>query len=438
MEQQTDLNKQCAVAIIGNLNSDALFDLTRQSIDAAFKNNPGEFTNLRYLEPMILSESLTFSQALLKTSREANDKKCPWVFLVIAGDLLTQIVFSEGSSFTGEYDIISGRGYRYYPQHLQLGSEQRLKIYLADPLLVHQTGVFISTSTLSQAPKTFYDSINNDFDFILRLIAEHKSIRLSVPFCATRWHADFDNRSSSITQQRLRQVQQAADAYFSNHEYLVSNIQFKERKIKFAINNPLDLIQKYHFGGLFWEERELAELAKAIKPGAVIVDVGSHIGNHAIFYEKFLQPKKLILIEPNEDSIKLLQKNLEINNISLQDITLYQAAIGAKKGFARLSQQNQNTGASSIKINNSGDIEVFPLDELIQEKIDFIKIDVEGMEFDVLDGAKNIIKLYQPKIYIEIKKENIERFKSYIEDLKYKVVGEFPNPIETNFLIAPQ
>jgi len=166
--------------------------------------------------------------------------------------------------------------------------------------------------------------------------------------------------------------------------------------------------------------------------------VGANIGNHAIYYEKFMEPSKIILIEPNPRAIHLLKKNLGINNCTKMDTSFLGIGAGKKRErFSLRDDQLNNLGAAQLEPAADGDIEVASLDEIIKEEISFIKIDVENMEMDVLEGAKRIIEDHQPDIFIEVMNKNIPEFLNFLGMISYKVRKEFKYMNAVNFYVVP-
>ena len=108
--------------------------------------------------------------------------------------------------------------------------------------------------------------------------------------------------------------------------------------------------------------------------------------------------KKVYAIEPEEANFLILKKNTQSNG--LKNIKLVKAAAGRKQGKVAIKKSETNLGAHKI-ITSGGGIKMIRLDELVKEKVDVIKIDVEGMEAEVIMGAKNLIKKWKPIIFWE-------------------------------------
>jgi len=154
-----------------------------------------------------------------------------------------------------------------------------------------------------------------------------------------------------------------------------------------------------------YAEREIALLKALTQPGDTLIDVGAHIGTHAVPLARHLGPGgRLIAFEPQPVMAVLLEANLALNDISSVDVRL--AAVGAAPGQLSLpivdyTQTGQNFGGVSlVGAQGEGAVPVERLDDLGARPA-LIKIDVEGMELDVLKGAATTIMDFQPALYIE-------------------------------------
>ena len=131
------------------------------------------------------------------------------------------------------------------------------------------------------------------------------------------------------------------------------------------------------------------------------IDIGSNIGNHAIEFAKYF--KKVICYEPNPRAYDLLATNTK----HLKNVEVFNWGIGSKEEFLQLQENINNIGGSSAKYQideeNIVNIEIKPLDNDFEslKKVMLLKIDVEGMEIDVLRGAEKIITKFYPLICFE-------------------------------------
>lgn len=216
----------------------------------------------------------------------------------------------------------------------------------------------------------------------------------------------------------------------------IYNISYEEKEIKFFLPYKYDLIEQTIIAKkTFFEQAELKIVKPYIKPNAVVVDIGANIGNHLIFFGVCCNTSRIIGFEPNQTIFPILQKNIILNNLS-EKVQLYQNALGSKRGKGRFSNDfptsHQSYTNKSINEDNCGEIEIVPLSSILNQKIDFIKIDVEGMEVEVLKGAKPLIKLHKPLMFIET--GQINKVMEELSGLDYHIERELAN---NNYILVP-
>lgn len=165
-------------------------------------------------------------------------------------------------------------------------------------------------------------------------------------------------------------------------------------------------------------EPELEYLEHFLEYDSVFIDVGANTGIYTLKAAKYLEKGKgcVISIEPSLDSLFNLDKSIRMNN--LKNIRLRNFCAGSKNIRRNLwLNRRQPTQFSLIKTDekaSSLSVLTIKLDDLFEweelRRLDYIKIDVEGTEKDVILGAKKIIKKYRPIIQVEVihKKNNIE------------------------------
>jgi FkbM family methyltransferase len=127
----------------------------------------------------------------------------------------------------------------------------------------------------------------------------------------------------------------------------------------------------------------------------LIIDAGAHIGLPTLYFHSLYPKAKFILFEPNPDNVVLLRKNLEANDISNVEI-VEKALIGNKvrntlhvhDRWSLLSSLHEGgwTGEESMR---SIEVETTPLAPYLEEHVSLLKMDIEGMETEVLEAARN-------------------------------------------------
>ena len=147
-----------------------------------------------------------------------------------------------------------------------------------------------------------------------------------------------------------------------------------------------------------WEKFETECVKKIIKKGYLVIDVGANIGYYSLIFSKLTgNDGKVFAFEPEPSNFDLLKKNVEINKC--QNVVLEQKAISDKKGRIKLYLHEKNSGGHRLYsfdyIQRFVEVDVTSLDDYFDQydsKIDFIKIDVEGLEVTVMQGMKSLLK----------------------------------------------
>jgi FkbM family methyltransferase len=143
-----------------------------------------------------------------------------------------------------------------------------------------------------------------------------------------------------------------------------------------------------------------------INPNKNIIDLGANIGTHSIIYSNYTNGT-VYSFEPQKTVFDILNKNVELNNC--KNIVTYNFGGSNinKNFFMNACYENKdNQGAfkidETLDSTNGLEIECRIIDELNIENIGYIKIDVEGHEYEALLGIKKILSRDHPTIMIEI------------------------------------
>lgn len=221
-----------------------------------------------------------------------------------------------------------------------------------------------------------------------------------------------------------------------------SIIELKNNTKLFLPNYPSDWIQQQIAdNNKFYEEELLMDLDQYLDKNSVIFDIGANIGNHVVYWGKITNVKRIHAFEPINSVFKTLEENIKINQLE-DKVQLNMVGIGDKNCNASIGKnvwgcentyQIENLGITRLEEDGIGDIPVISLDSYINSenfndnKIDFLKIDVEGLEYEVIDGAKECLQKYKPKIFIESFDNVFPKMNALLEKLNYKKVRDFKN-----------
>jgi FkbM family methyltransferase len=206
----------------------------------------------------------------------------------------------------------------------------------------------------------------------------------------------------------------------------------------FLVLNPNDLIQREHAEGRLYEMEELQIIKKHFS-GGTFLDVGSNVGNHAVYAAKVLKASKVIAVEPNPVALNILKCNIALND--LQD-NVRPLAVGLSDRPGRVSLDTpslNNLGRTRLAhALTDGSVEIVTGDSIFRdEPIHFVKIDVEGHELRVIAGLRQLIDRWRPPLFVEVDEANYSAFPELVERLGYQVVEKYSRyPENTNYLIV--
>lgn len=220
----------------------------------------------------------------------------------------------------------------------------------------------------------------------------------------------------------------------------LTQVQINGQTVTFLSSHFRDVIQRDHMQGRFYEPEELEIISQHMEPGSVFCDIGSNVGNHAVFVGLFLNPAKIFCFEPNPEIIPTLRANIALNGLDqCCDLSFLGYGLGRTDGANYGVDFRQiNTGAARLR-EGGGDIVIRAGDTLLAgQSVDFIKIDVEGMELDVLEGLAATIAAQRPRVFIEVQNANIDRVKERFAAWGYDLAEEFRRyPQNINFMFLP-
>jgi FkbM family methyltransferase len=167
-----------------------------------------------------------------------------------------------------------------------------------------------------------------------------------------------------------------------------------------------------------------------------VLDIGAHIGTFSVPLGLRLPVGgQLWSFEPNEESFRLLQMNLALNGLMNRTTAIPMAVSDRSTTLFSVKPEATNTGANFLigqrsRQASGGPISALSIDALMADGAldgaDLIKIDVEGMETQVLKGARSTLVRYQPFLFIELSKSQMGRYdsspleiQSFLRDLGY-------------------
>jgi FkbM family methyltransferase len=175
----------------------------------------------------------------------------------------------------------------------------------------------------------------------------------------------------------------------------------------------------YWFHGRNRERATMELFARLLRPGDRVFEVGGHIGYIAMFFSHWVGPRGSVhVFEPGENNLPYLLHNTR----ELRNLTVVEKAAGASDGTARFFLEDL-TGQNNTLVSNydvfsenrarahvdagyrTTEVEVVRLDSFVAGsgcRPDFVKIDVEGAEVEVLRGMPTTLQKDRPGIMVEV------------------------------------
>lgn len=204
--------------------------------------------------------------------------------------------------------------------------------------------------------------------------------------------------------------------------------------------DPNSYIGRYiYYRGLF-EEQVLRAIERALRPGDTFIDVGANIGQHTVVAAHCVGTGgRVIAFEPQAQVRERLLHNIALNN-QQGVVQVHGCALGRERAPGHIYQlNNRNDGQSSLRpVTHSEPCEPVQIESLDGMDLDVdtqrgcvLKIDVEGGEVDVLEGAAGFIRRVCPQaLFVECAYRHLLRFgysgldlQQWLRDHDYDVVG---------------
>jgi FkbM family methyltransferase len=198
---------------------------------------------------------------------------------------------------------------------------------------------------------------------------------------------------------------------------------------------PTDWIQRgIVTTATFYETGILRELTDCVQPGSIVFDIGANIGNHALYWALKRKAGKVYAFEPVPRTFDILVRNIELNCLQNRIIPLRIALSDRRENLSIVHYSLENIGGTGLQKDALGGIPATALDsfEFPEGRVDFVKIDVEGFEVNIIRGGLLFLQKTKPKyIFIEIfPKASREWMAKTLSELGYSIVKNFGN----NFL----
>lgn len=176
----------------------------------------------------------------------------------------------------------------------------------------------------------------------------------------------------------------------------------------------------------FYEADTLKKWSGLIKDPQVIFDIGANLGNHTLYWATKLNPKIIYSFEPLKANLECLQSNCEDNQLQ-ERVVIVPKAVGRQNGFVQIKNYDEsNLGSTSFEMpqsDNTSETPLITVDDFVEEnqldQLDFVKIDTEGFECEVLAGMHQSIQRFHPAIWVEVSADTVRKVNQLLEQMGY-------------------
>ena len=209
---------------------------------------------------------------------------------------------------------------------------------------------------------------------------------------------------------------------------------------------PDDEMGREVFVSGFYEPNELSFLEKTLRPGMVFLDIGANAGLYTLFASSLVGPQGTVVsLEPSRREFQRLCENLRLNQSgNVRALPLAASDVLAKLELlvAENSHCGHNTLGSFAYENVAAEarqpVSTTTLDTLVKEqhlaRVDVIKIDVEGHEWFVLQGARDTLARFRPVLLLEVCEPALARqgcsgvqIRAFLAEQGYELLGFDPH-----------
>jgi FkbM family methyltransferase len=169
-----------------------------------------------------------------------------------------------------------------------------------------------------------------------------------------------------------------------------------------------------------YEPKTTEVFREYVKEGSTVIDIGANIGYFTLLAAQCVGKGEVIAIEPESMNVNDLKDNVVLNGF--HSVYIENAAVSNKIGVAQLNVSAGESGEHSLVIPKSRKyqkvqpVKLITVDSLKAKNISLIKIDVEGHEYEVIEGSKETLRQQSPPMIIEIWPEGLQTSKHSVED----------------------
>jgi len=159
-----------------------------------------------------------------------------------------------------------------------------------------------------------------------------------------------------------------------------------------------------------YEHQQQRAMARHIRPGSVVYDVGANVGFYTLLAAKLAGTSgRVVAFEPLPRNLAFLKQHLRINDVS--NVVVVPGALANTNGVCAFDETGEPSMAK-LQPDGGMKVEVATLDQMVAvlelPDPDVIKIDVEGAELDVLQGGENVLRRTHPTVFVSTHSDRLK------------------------------
>jgi len=194
--------------------------------------------------------------------------------------------------------------------------------------------------------------------------------------------------------------------------------------------DPQNYIDRFVLSNGFWEPFVLSAIRLLVRQGDVCVDVGANAGYISMVMGRLAGPSGRVLsFEPNIDVLKKFSRNIALNEELKDIVELFTVGLGRESKEMYVAPDLGNGMGNATLVASASEetthaVSIRTLDSFELPRLDCLKVDVEGMEIEVLSGAQKTIQRCHPHIIFETLTAHPPEFhkplEEFVRDLGYR------------------
>lgn len=203
----------------------------------------------------------------------------------------------------------------------------------------------------------------------------------------------------------------------------VQEIEYKGRDIDLVFTDPT--YEEEVRETKAFREIKVLEGISALGLTGTAIDIGANTGNSVVYLANFCDFDRIFAIEPNNESINVLYRNIK-QNPSAAEVTIFEAAMWDTRGICGITQKEES-GKNEITAGEN--VEMYTLDSVVEkyiggQYISLLNISTYLNEDKVLRGAERVIRRFKPEVFVESTNDPFDLLKNFPKfvDGEYKVV----------------